>query len=180
MQKPLASLVLSAILILGITPGAPANDDGKDCDGIFRWVPVSGTGIHYFTGAIVHSERATANGRIQRSTESIDLSGDLVGRVLYQPRSRFDFTSGTLVNTGRQVFSGTVLRSKPVLLYDDDFRFEVDLNTGATVGKVFLVDRIAGPRIKCEIDIVGTGFTPEGDGTATYTGRCKVRTDRKE
>lgn len=178
MQRTLVSLFLGATLIAGIASGAIADDDKADCDKSFRWVPVTGTAVHYFTGAIVHSERPTAVGKTQRSTESIDLSGDLVGRVLYQPRSRFDFSAGTLVNTGRQVFSGTVLGSKPVLLYDDDFRFEVDLNSGETVGTVLLVDRIAGPRVKCELDIVGTGVTPEGDGIAAYTGRCKVRVDR--
>ncbi|MDJ0939332.1 MAG: hypothetical protein QNJ00_06180 [Woeseiaceae bacterium] len=173
MHKKLTHSIV-AILAACLTSTAVA-DDKKDCDKDARWVPVSGTGIHYFSTAIVHSERTKPNGKVQRSTETIDLSGDLEGRVLYQPRSRFDFVAGTLVNTGRQVFSGTVLGSKPVLIYDDEFRFEVNLNTGATVGKVFLVDRIAGPRVKCEIEIIGTGFTPEGDGLATYSGRCKVR-----
>ena len=88
------------------------------------------------------------------------------------------FVAGTLVNTGLQVFSGTVLGSKPVLIYDDEFRFDVNLATGATTGNVFLTERIAGPRIKCELEIVGTGFTPEGDGLANYSGRCKMRTNK--
>lgn len=177
MQTKLASLLLSTILIAGSASGAIADDDTLDPDPVLRWVPVAGTGIHYFTSAIMHQERPTATGKIQRSTETIDLSGDMVGRILYQPRSRFDFVAGTLVNTGRQVFSGTVLGSNPVLLYDDEFRFEVNLSTGETVGKVLLVDRIAGPRVKCEIDVVGTGMTAEGNASVAYSGRCRVRVD---
>jgi hypothetical protein len=65
---------------------------------------LSGTAIHYFTTAIIHSEDSTGNGKKQRSTESIDLDGDLVGRILYQPISKFDFVAGRLVDTGLQVF----------------------------------------------------------------------------
>ena len=61
-----------------------------------------------------------------------------------------------------------------MLIYDDGFRFDVHLATGETKGKVFLTDRIAGPQIKCELEIVGSGFTPEGDGLANYSGRCKI------
>ena len=171
MRIKLTALTATAFLLIGIAPGALADD----CDKGFRWVPVSGTAIHYFTTAIIHSEDVSRTSKKQRSTDSIDLDGDLVGRVLYQPVSKFDFVAGTLVNTGRQVFSGTVLGSNPVLIYDDEFRFDVNLATGETKGQVFLTDRIAGPRIKCELEIVGTGFTPEGDGLANYSGRCKIR-----
>lgn len=174
MQTRLTTLIATGLLLTGIAQVAVADD----CDRGFRWVPVSGTAIHYFTTAIIHSEDLSDTGKKQRSTDSIDLDGDLVGRVLYQPRSKFDFVAGTLVNTGRQVFSGTVLGSKPVLIYDDEFRFEVDLASGATRGKVLLTDRIAGPRIKCELEIVGTGFTPEGDGLANYSGRCRIRSKK--
>jgi hypothetical protein len=171
MQTKLTTLIATVFLLTGIAHDAVADD----CDNGFRWVPVSGTAIHYFTTAIIHSEDVSDTGKKQRSTDSIDLDGDLVGRILYQPHSKFDFVAGTLVNTGRQVFSGTVLGSKPVLIYDDEFRFDVNLATGETTGAVFLTDRIAGPRIKCELQIVGTGFTPEGDGLANYSGHCKMR-----
>ena len=174
MQTRLTTLIVSVFLLAGTAHVAVADD----CDKGFRWVPVSGTAIHYFTTAIIHSEDFTETGKKQRSTDSIDLDGDLIGRVLYQPRTKFDFVAGTLVNTGRQVFSGTVLGSKPVLIYDNEFRFDVNLATGETSGKVFLTDRIAGPRIKCELEIIGTGFTPEGDGLANYSGRCRIRTKK--
>lgn len=137
--------------------------------------PVSGSGVHYVMTAIVHSRESTATGLIQRSTETVDLTGDLSGRILYQPTSVVDFSAGTAVNTGRQVFSGTVLGSDPVLLYDDKFRFDVDLATFAATGKVYLTDNIAGPKIRCELDIIGTGWTAEGNITADYTGMCKFK-----
>ena len=174
MRTQLTALIATVLLLSATAPVAVADDHSKG----YRWVPVSGTAIHYFTTAIIHSEDFTATGKIQRSSDSIDLDGDLVGRVLYQPVSMFDFVAGTLVNTGRQVFSGTVLGSAPVLIYDDEFRFDVNLATGATMGKVFLTESIAGPRIRCELEIIGTGFTPEGDGLANYSGRCKIRLNK--
>ena len=138
------------------------------------WIAVSGSGVHDFTTAIVHSSQPTPTGKIERSTETVQLTGDLEGRILYHPVSVFDFVAGTLVNTGHQVFSGTVLGSDPVLLHDDEFRFEVDLNTGATMGEVHLVDRIAGPRVRCHLEVIGTGLTPEGDATFDYEGECRV------
>jgi hypothetical protein len=137
-------------------------------------VPVSGTGIHYFTTAIIHSQEPTENGMIQESTEVIDLEGDLTGRVLYQPTSVFDHGAETLVNSGRQVFSGTVLESALVILYDDTFRFDVDLASGATVGDVHFIHPIAGPDISCDLRIEGTGVTEAGDATFSYTGDCRV------
>ena len=138
---------------------------------------VSGRAVHYFTTAIIHSQTPTATGTIQRSTDIIELSGDLKGRVLYHPTSVFDFVKGTLVNTGNQVFSGTVLGSAPVLLHDDEFRFEVDLNTGGLEsGEVHLTDRIAGPKIQCDLVAVGAGEqTPEGDSIVDYSGTCTFK-----
>ena len=143
--------------------------------GGYRWLPVSGTGIHYFSTATIHTREDTATGYIQRSTDIIELDGDLQGRVLYHPVSVFNLAAGTLVNTGHQVFSGTVLGSSPVLIYDDEYRFEVNLNTGETIGKVYLADPIAGPRIRCELDAWSTGVTPAGDARIAYTGRCKLK-----
>lgn len=135
---------------------------------------VSGTAVHFFSTAIVHSQTPTATGMIQRSTDMIELSGDLKGRVLYHPTSVFDFVNGRLVNTGHQVFSGTVLGSAPVLLHDDEFRFEVDLKTGGLEsGEVHLSDRIAGPKIRCDLVAVGTGATtPDGNSIVDYSGTC--------
>ena len=137
--------------------------------------PVAGSGIHFVKTAIVHSIEPTPTGVIQRSTETVDLTGDLTGRILYQPISVVDFANGTLTNTGHQVFSGTVLGSAPVILHDDEFRFEVNLSTGAATGKVYLTDNIAGPKIRCALDIMSTGKTAEGDTTASYTGSCTFK-----
>ncbi len=113
---------------------------------------------------------------MQRSTETFELSGDLNGLILYHPISRFDFAAGTLVNTGNQVFSGTVLDFGPVLLHDDEYRFEVNLGTGHTVGKVFLENRLSGPDIRCHLDVIGQGEMDElGDALFDYTGNCRIR-----
>jgi hypothetical protein len=138
---------------------------------------VAGSGVHYFTTAIVHATETTPTGMIQRSTETVELTGDLTGRILYQPTSVFDFAGGTLVNTGHQVFSGTVLGSAPVLLHDDEFRFEASLVTGAVSGKVYLTDPIAGDKIRCELDVVGSGLDASGNATFNYTGHCRIKTN---
>ena len=138
--------------------------------------PVAGSGVHYFATAIVHSTEMTPTGMIRRTTETVELTGDLIGRILYHPTSVFDFVNGTLVNTGHQVFSGTVRGSGPVLLHDDEFRFEANLVTGAVTGKVFLNDPIAGDKIRCELDVVGTGLDANGNATFTYTGECRIKT----
>jgi hypothetical protein len=138
-------------------------------------VPVSGTGVDRLDTAIVHSKTDTATGMIQRSTETVDLGGSLNGRVLYHVTSVFDFVHGTLVNTGDQVYSGTIAGSAPVMLHDDQFRFEVNLNTGTESGQVFLVDHIAGPKIRCTLDVTGTGMNADGNPTFAYTGLCTIR-----
>lgn len=139
-------------------------------------VPVSGSAVHHFTTAIVHAEEPTADGKIQRSTEIIELTGDLNGYILYHPTSVFDEAAGTLVNTGTQVFSGTVAGSGPVILHDDSFRFEVDLATGETTGEVHFRRSGDAPHpghwYDCDLVVVGTGVTPEGDGLAEYSGTC--------
>jgi hypothetical protein len=138
-------------------------------------IAVAGNGVDLLDGAIVHSTKTTANGKIVRSTETVELSGDLRGRVLYHVTSVFDFVNGTLVNTGEQVFSGTIAGSEPVLIYDDQFRFEVNLITGGESGKVYLVSHLAGEKVRCLLDVVGTGFNPAGNPTFTYTGSCTFR-----
>jgi hypothetical protein len=138
-------------------------------------VRVAGSGVDLLNTAIVHSQEPTATGMIQKSTESVELHGDLEGRVLYHVTSVFDFVHGTLVNTGDQVFSGTVAGSAPVLIHDDQFRFEVNLATGEESGQVYLFDHIAGPKVRCLLDVVGTGLNVDGNPTFDYTGECKFR-----
>jgi hypothetical protein len=72
------------------------------------------------------------------------------------------------------VFSGTVLGSEPVLLYDDRFRFVVDLKPGGREsGEVHLSTRLAGPTVSCDLVVSGAGAkTPEGDGIVEYRGTC--------
>jgi hypothetical protein len=172
MRQLLAAFIAAVVLASAIRSDARVPQDHPP---VSR--SVSGTAVHYFTTAIIHSQTPTATGMIQRSTDIIELTGDLHGRVLYHPTSVFDFVKGTLVNTGHQVFSGTVLGSAPVLLHDDEFRFEVDLNTGGLEsGEVHLSDRIAGPKIRCDLVAVGAGAkTPEGNSIVDYRGACTFK-----
>ena len=169
--------ILAALTAATVLASAMASDAHGPQDQESRTRAVSGRAVHYFTTAMIHSQTPTATGMIQRSTDIIELSGDVKGRVLYHPTSVFDFVKGTLVNTGNQVFSGTVLGSAPVLLHDDEFRFEVNLNTGGLeTGEVHLSDRIAGPRIRCDLVAVGAGETTlEGDAIVDYTGTCTFK-----
>lgn len=174
---PKVVLIISLVTGCQAFAGPPSSDTrnhAADPNG-YRWLEVSGTGTHLFTTAILHSVEATETGIIQKSTDIVELEGDLHGRILYHPVSVFDFVAGTLVNTGEQVFSGTVLDSEPVLLHDDQFRFESNLITGETVGKVFLENRIAGDRVRCTLNVFGTGLTPAGDAMIGYTGQCRIR-----
>ncbi len=141
-------------------------------------VAVSGSAVHYFDTKIVHRSNETAGGLWEITTETIDLSGDLEGRVLYQPTSNYDFVSGTLVNTGKQVFSGTILDSEPVVIFDDRFRFEVDLNTGVVQGQVFLSNSISGPKMDCEIDVSSSSPQVDGKVESTYAGYCRLQANQ--
>ena len=136
---------------------------------------VAGSGFDDLKNAIVHSQKPTATGMIQQSTEIIELYGDLRGRILYHVTSVFDFVNGTLVNTGDQVYSGTIASSAPVMLHDDQFRFEVNLITGSERGTVFLLDHIAGPKVRCALNVVGTGLNSAGNPTFDYSGECTFR-----
>jgi hypothetical protein len=140
-----------------------------------RSVPVAGSGTDLLNGAIVHSKKQSPTGMIQKSTETVELKGDLTGRILYHVTSTFDFTNNTLVNTGDQVFSGTVAGSEPVMIHDGRFRFDVNLKTGADVGSVYLTEHIAGPRVRCTLQVVGTGKNADANPTFNYTGRCDFR-----
>jgi hypothetical protein len=140
-----------------------------------KTIHVAGSGVDMLNTAIVHSHEPTASGFVQKSTETVELQGDLNGRVLYHVTSVFDFVSGTLVNTGDQVYSGTVAGSAPALIHDDQFRFEVNLNTGAEAGQVFLFNRLAGPKVRCALAVTGTGVNADGNPTFDYTGECTFR-----
>ena len=92
--------------------------------------------------------------------------------MLYHVTSVFDFVGRTLVNTGDQVFSGTIAGSAPVMIHDDRFRFQVNLLTGEESGQVYFFNPIAGPKARCQLDVVGTGLTAEGNPTFDYRGTC--------
>src|SRR5450631_931209 len=136
-------------------------------------IPVKGTGTDLLNGAVVHSKKTTPSGEIQRSTEIVELNGDLIGKLIYHVTTVIDTKKGTLVNTGDQVFSGTIAGSEPVMIHDSIFRFEANLATGADSGSVYLFDHIAGPHVRCELKVTGTGKTADGNPTFSYTGTCR-------
>jgi hypothetical protein len=171
-MKTIRTLHLVAIVTLFISS---AHASPTECPPGTSTVQVSGSGVDALKTAIVHSKEMTATGMIQKSTESVELTGDLNGRVLYHVTSVFDFAAGTLVNTGNQVFSGTIRGSAPVMIHDDQFRFEVNLTTGEERGQVYLFDHIAGAKVRCTLDVVGTGMNGEGNPTFDYTGECTFR-----
>lgn len=139
-------------------------------------IPVAGSTILFAASVVIHSEEPTDNGLIQRSSAAGLLTGDLSGTLLFHPTSVFDFANGTLVNTGTQFFAGTIAGSDAVVLHDDRFRFDVDLNTGATTGSVHFSRSNDAPHkgswFQCDLVIVGTGVTADGDITSDYTGEC--------
>lgn len=161
------------IFLLASATSLVSTANSGEHQAVTRTVHVTGSGIDELSGAIVHSKQPTSTGVIQRSTETVELTGDLRGRVLYHVTSVFDFKAGTLVNTGDQVFSGTVAGSQPVLLHDSKFRFDGDLNSGEDTGSVYLLNHIAGPRVECILKVIGTGKNQDGNPTFTYSGQCK-------
>lgn len=174
----LVSVVVLACGVAGSTIAgipAPSADRGpEEAQSITQ--SVTGTGVHFFTTAMIHSKELTDAGMIQKSTDIVELDGDLKGRILYHPTSVFDFVKGTLVNTGHQVFSGTILGSAPVMIHDDEFRFEVNLNAGTESGEVHLSNRIAGPKVRCDLVVAGTGTkTAEGNPIVDYSGTCTFK-----
>jgi hypothetical protein len=168
--------VLAAAVLVAASASSHAAaslaDDGHDA---IKTVSVSGSGVDLLNSAIVHSEQTTPTGKVQHSTEIVNLAGDLIGKVLYHVTSTFDFVHNTLVNTGDQVYSGSVAGSAPVLIHDDQFRFEANLATGKEHGNVYLFDHIAGPKVRCRLDVVGTGLNADGNPTFDYTGECTFR-----
>ena len=178
-MRSIIALACVAVLAHSLSipgPALVAIESAGEANGSSITRPVAGKAVHFFTSAMIHSRETTAVGMIQRSTDIVELSGDLKGRVLYHPTSVFDFVNGTLVNTGHQVFSGTILGSAPVMLYDDEFRFEVNLVTAAESGEIHLTTRLAGPSIKCDLVASGTGVkTPEGNAIVDYSGTCTFK-----
>ncbi len=139
-------------------------------------VAVSGSGVDIASEAIIHSEQTTPTGMIRALTEIVELTGDVHGKVLYQATQEFDFAANTLVVTGANVFSGTIAGSDPVILRSDESRFEVNLATGEETGRVHLTRSNDAPDTgswyECDLVVVGTGQTPEGNPTFDYSGTC--------
>jgi hypothetical protein len=162
-------VVVTVVALLALPAGAgdarPVGETAAGSGTTTRAVSVAGSGVDDLKNAMVH----------WKSTEIVELSGDLKGRVLYHVTSVFDLVNGTLVNTGDQVYSGTVAGSAPALIHDDQFRFEVNLSTGQETGRVHLLNHIAGPKVRCQLDVVGTGVNPEANPTFDYSGVCTFR-----
>ena len=140
---------------------------------------VSGDGILFITNEVTHSTEPTPTGLIRRSSVAGTLDGDIIGSFLFVPTATFDFVNGTLVNTGTQFFAGTIAGSETVILHDDTFRFEVDLNTGETHGTIHLSrsndSPLHGGWFECDLEIVGTGVTADGNLMSDYSGTCLRR-----
>jgi hypothetical protein len=140
---------------------------------------VSGSTALLRASEAIHSTAEVEGGLIQRSTIAGRLTGDLDGVILFHATSVIDFTSGTVVNTGTQFFAGSVAGSDPVILHDDRFRFDIDLGTGATTGRVRFARSNDAPHrggwFECDLVVVGTGTSPEGDILSEYSGRCTPR-----
>lgn len=141
-----------------------------------HWQDISGTAIHYASTSMPHPNtyQPTTTGFTLISTDFVELSGDLEGRGLFQPFTTFDGVENTIVNTGHQVFSGTVLGSHPVMLYDEDFSFLIDLDTGETTGEILLIDPLAGPRVRCIFSMQSTGQDAAGNNLSDYSGQCRI------
>ncbi len=169
-RKGAISMALAALTAATIVASSPT------AGGAERSIPVSGSGVDLLSAAIVHSQEPTPNGMRQQATESVRLWGDMEGYVLYHVTSEFDFTTNTLVNTGTQFFSGTIAGSDPVVLHDNEFRFVVDLTTGAETGEVHFRRSQDAPHpswwYECDLVVVGTGLNADGDPTFDYSGDC--------
>jgi hypothetical protein len=167
--------LLFATTLMGFTDSVFAAGGAKE-----TVVQVSGSGTDLLNSAVVHSKTQTAIGLIQHGTEVVELSGDLNGKVLYHVTTVIDNQKQTLTNAGDQVFSGTIKGSEPVMLHDSRFKFEVNLATGAEKGSVYLSDHIAGPHVRCELNVIGSGKTADGNPTFNYTGTCRFGASRSD
>lgn len=168
---PALTAALAGTVILSAS--AALADSGQET------VSVSGSGVDLAGDAIVHSEQSTPTGMVRRLTEIVELDGDVNGKVLYQATQEFDFVANKLVVTGENYFSGTIAGSDPVILRSDESRFEVDLTTGEELGEVHLTRATDAPHkgswYECNLVVVGTGLTPEGNPTFDYSGSCTRR-----
>jgi hypothetical protein len=175
----LVACALAACNAESVVQEAAAQDAAANAVATGRTFPVSGSAVHFLSTAVIHSEEPTQTGKVQRSSEIVRLTGHLDGYILYHPTSTFDFAAGTLVNTGTQIFSGTIAGSAPMILHDDRYRFTVDLATGATIGDVHFSHSKDAPHqgawFECNLRVTGTGMTPAGDATADYSGTCTGR-----
>jgi hypothetical protein len=109
------------------------------------------------------------------------------------PRNSVSFTECTrrepggtscssATSTGRRdvlLGNGTVANSEPLVLYDGDSPVQSRSREGATTGEVRLGRSRDAPDsgrwYECDLVVVGTGFTPEGDAKVDYTGECTRR-----
>jgi hypothetical protein len=173
----IVAVVASTVLCLPAGAAGAAAESTHHA-GLTNTVKVAGSGVDDLANAIVHWKKPTPTGVIQQSTEIVELYGDLRGRVLYHVTTVIDFANSTLVNTGDQVYSGTIAGSAPVMIHDDQFRFDVNLATGKETGQVFLFNHIAGAKVRCKLDVVGTGVNADGNPTFDYTGECTFRGER--
>jgi hypothetical protein len=73
--------VISILVLATALTGQAMSPEGSTT------VKVAGTGYDDLKNALVHSQKPTATGMIQQSTEIVELSGDLRGRVLYHVTS---------------------------------------------------------------------------------------------
>lgn len=175
-RRLLVGTVGAALLTVGGLAAGSAAAAPSQAPGQLRTEDVSGTGVHRFTESIVHQEATPDNGFVQRSTDVVELRGDVEGYILYHVTSVIDPVAGTLTNRGEQWFSGTILGSAPVVLHDDQFEFVVQLADGTTAGEVFLRRSGDAPQAAihaCDLHVVGTGeTTPAGDAVVSYAGTC--------
>ncbi len=170
---PASSILGTGVAAAAVVAVTAALAPAAPSAGAPRTVQVHGAGVDRADSTIVHSEQQGAGGLVRTATEIVELEGDLHGRVLYQVTTRLDAERHRLTNTGRQVYSGTVAGSGPVLLYDDQFVFHVDLATGAEQGTVYLVHPLAGPSVRCRLSVQGSGRDARGNPTFTYSGACE-------
>ena len=50
--------------------------------------------------------------------------------------------------------------------------------TGKETGQVFLFNHIAGPKVRCQLDVVEAGINADGNPKFDYTGECNFRGER--
>jgi hypothetical protein len=167
--------IIALTIAIGAGGAGAVADSAARADRETKTVKVAGSGFDDLKNAIVHWKKPTLTGMIQQSTEIVDIDGDMRGRVLYQVTSVFDFVNGTPVNTGDQVYSGTIGGSAPVMIHDNQFRFDVNLSTHKETGTVLLLNHIAGPKVRCTLDGVGTGLNNDGNPLFDYSGECTFR-----